>query len=180
MVFIALYYMFVMPQSAKWLYTWLRFQESREVLQYIAKYNMTDDEVQEEFKTLKFDAEGHHHCLDRAECASQNDYVMSDLHYYTNMAVMCILWSVVCYSYYLMQYLTKYYEGNIFLNYYLDGCAGIIGVLLAYPIYMGLKMKYSFTLSLSFTLFFILLLFLHQENYISASWISFMMTPTTP
>lgn len=40
--------------------------------------------------------------------------------------------------------MTKYYEGGTYLNYYLDGTAGLIGVLFALPFYRWLKMRLSF------------------------------------
>ena len=56
--------------------------------------------------------------------------------------------------------MTKYFEGNLFTNYYLDSAAGVIGTVIAQPIYRWLKMKYSFILSLVMTVIMILFLFL--------------------
>lgn len=65
---------------------------------------------------------------------------------------MTIFWTVSSFSYYLTQSMNKYFEGSIFINYYLDGAAGIIGSLLALLTYGCLRMRWSFVLSTSITL----------------------------
>jgi len=65
------------------------------------------------------------------------------------MVVQAILWSVISFTYYVLSFMTKYYEGGIYLNYYLDGFSGLIGVLLALPFYRWLKMRLSFIIALS-------------------------------
>ena len=76
--------------------------------------------------------------------------------------------------------MTKYYEGSFYLNYYLDGLAGIIGVFIAQPIYTWLKVRLSFIISLSFTLVFVLLLFLFQEHHLPSKWIESCGAPESP
>jgi hypothetical protein len=49
-------------------------------------------------------------------------------------------------------FMNKYYEGSIYVNYYLDGGAGIIGSLLSLPAYAYLRMKWSYFISVSLTL----------------------------
>lgn len=74
---------------------------------------------------------------------------MSTGTYVKNMFVQATLWSVISFTYYVLSFMTKYYEGGIYLNYYLDGCSGLIGVLLALPFYRWLKMRLSFIIALS-------------------------------
>jgi len=74
---------------------------------------------------------------------------MSTGTYAKNMVVQAILWSVISFTYYVLSFMTKYYEGGIYLNYYLDGFSGLIGVLLALPFYRWLKMRLSFIIALS-------------------------------
>lgn len=69
--------------------------------------------------------------------------------YIKNLVVQAILWSVVSFTYFVLSFMTKYYEGGIYLNYYLDGSSGLIGVLLALPFYRWLKMRYSFIIAFS-------------------------------
>ena len=53
------------------------------------------------------------------------------------------------FTYYVLSFMTKYYEGGIYLNYYLDGSSGLIGVLFGLPFYRWLKMRMSFIIALS-------------------------------
>ena len=65
------------------------------------------------------------------------------------MIVQSILWSTISFTGYVLAFMTKYYEGGIFLNYYLDGISGLIGALIALPLYRWLKMRLAFILTLS-------------------------------
>lgn len=49
-------------------------------------------------------------------------------------------------------FMNKYYEGSIYVNYYLDGLAGIIGSVISLPLYAYLKIRWSFIISISLTL----------------------------
>jgi hypothetical protein len=51
--------------------------------------------------------------------------------YILNVVVMSIMWTTSAFSFYLLNFMNKHYEGNIYLNYYLDGASGIIGCLIA-------------------------------------------------
>jgi hypothetical protein len=44
------YILFVVPESPKWLYTWKNFEECRENLGFVARFNAATDEVQDEIK----------------------------------------------------------------------------------------------------------------------------------
>ena len=52
-----LYYLFVVPESPKWLYTWRKYQESKDNLAYVAQFNAVDDDKVEDIKKLEFDKE---------------------------------------------------------------------------------------------------------------------------
>lgn len=110
---------------------------------------------------LKYDAEDQ----DDVENKSLNSgtvihYEMPNKTYYLNLVVQCIMWSAASFSFYLVQFMTKYYEGGLYLNYYLDGGAGLVGMLIAQPLYNLVKIRWSFLISLFFTLLFITLLFI--------------------
>ena len=64
--------------------------------------------------------------------------------YVRNMIVQSILWSSISLTFYVNSFMTKEYEGGIFLNHYLDGLSGIVGIWFAVPIYKKLKMRLSF------------------------------------
>ena len=46
--------MFVVPESPKWLYTWKDFAKARENLGFVARYNATTEEAQNEIANAKF------------------------------------------------------------------------------------------------------------------------------
>ena len=72
--------------------------------------------------------------------------------YALNMVVQSIQWSAISFTYYVLNFMTKYYEGGIFLNYYLDGTALTVGAIIALPVYRWLKMKLSFILQYIFVI----------------------------
>jgi len=53
----ALYYLIWVPESPKWLYTWRKYKEARDVLTFVAGWNAVDDEKIEEIKKMEFDKE---------------------------------------------------------------------------------------------------------------------------
>lgn len=90
--------------------------------------------------------------------------------YVLNVFKMSIFWTASSFSFYLLQAMTKDFEGNLYLNYYLDACAGILGCLIAPPIYNWLKMKIAFIVTISVTIVFALFVVLFQENVFSSTW----------
>lgn len=56
-VLITIYFIICVPESPKWLYTFFRFDESRENLRYVASFNGLPESKQERIKNLKFDLE---------------------------------------------------------------------------------------------------------------------------
>lgn len=78
---------------------------------------------------------------------------MDDSTYIKNLIVMATIWSVGAFSLYLLSCLNKYYEGNIYLTYYLDGAAGIIATIIGLPLYRCLQIRLSFIFSFSLATF---------------------------
>lgn len=101
--------------------------------------------------------------------------MISEGRYIGNVVIMTIQWTVVSFSAYLLMFLNKYYEGSIYINYYLDGLSGIIGSFLSLPIYKYLKIRWSFILSISITLLGAIFLLLFQQGYISPHWVGALM-----
>jgi len=81
------------------------------------------------------------------------------------------MWTVASFSFYMLQFMNKYFEGSIYLNFYLDSCAGICGSLLALATYKFIRMKWSFFVSISLTLVSGTFLLLFQQEYISPAWV---------
>jgi len=132
------YFYFVVPESPKWLYTWKRFDEARQVLKYIASFNGVDlEEYERAVLNKPFLKEnvvvGEAEERDEADSKSVrtvgND--MKPAKYYKNLVILSIIWTVGSFSFYLMNFMNKHYEGNIFLNFYLEGVGLIIGCLIA-------------------------------------------------
>lgn len=93
---------------------------------------------------------------------------------------MSIMWTAASFCLYLLQYLNKYLTGSIFINYYLDGLAGIIAALFGQAIFGCLKIKWSYVLSFTITLLGSLGIFLFEGGYISPYFIDSMGNPPSP
>ena len=75
---------------------------------------------------------------------------------------MTIFWTVSSFSFYLLLFMNKYYEGSIYVNFYLDGIAGIVGSTLSLLSYGFLKVQWSYVISLSLTLIFVIFVLIYQ------------------
>jgi hypothetical protein len=76
--------------------------------------------------------------------------------------------------------MNKYYEGSIYVNFYLDSAAGIIGPGIAILLYFPCKTRLSYILSISFTLICAAFLFCFQQQYLSPTWIKFAVPDKSP
>lgn len=85
---------------------------------------------------------------------------ISDWAYGWNIVIMTIMWTVGSFSHYTLMFMNKYYEGSIYLNFYLDGASGITGNVLSVLIYGPLRMRWSFLISFSITIIGIVFLLL--------------------
>jgi len=84
---------------------------------------------------------------------------------------MTIFWTASSFSFYLLQAMTKDFEGSLYLNYYLDAIAGILACIIAPFIYSWLKMKLAFIVSIALTLVFGFLLLFFQEDIFGCEWV---------
>lgn len=76
--------------------------------------------------------------------------------------------------------MNKYFEGSIFVNYYLDGVANIVGSALASLIYKYIRMRWSFVISTSLTLIGSVFLLVFQQGYIGSAWFSVFVPEKSP
>lgn len=106
---------------------------------------------------------------------SKRRQLISQGRYIANVVIMTIQWTVASFSFYLLMFMNKYYEGSIYINYYLDGLAGIIGSVISLPVYAYLKIRWSFIISISLTLLGAIFLLLFQQGYISPHWVGSLM-----
>lgn len=93
---------------------------------------------------------------------------------------MSIMWTAASFNMNLLSYLNKYLSGSIFINYYIDGAAGVIAVCFGQAIFGCLKTKWSYVLSYIFTLLGGLGIFLFEGGYISPYFIDSMGSPSSP
>ena len=90
------------------------------------------------------------------------------------------MWTVGSFSHYTLMFMNKYYEGSIYLNFYLDGASGITGNVLSVLIYGPLRMRWSFLISFSITIIGIVFLLLFQQGVLSPHWISVFFRDKSP
>jgi len=100
---------------------------------------------------------------------------MSDNQYIINVAIMSIFWTVSSFSFYLLLFMTKYYEGSIYINFYLDGIAGLLGSTLSLISYNFLKTRWSYAISLSLTLIFVILVMIYQQDFASPHFVESLL-----
>lgn len=96
---------------------------------------------------------------------TQNQYI-------ANIVIMTIMWTVSSFSFYLLLFMNKYYEGSIYINYYLDGVAGIVGSSLSLLTYGCLRMRWAFIISLTLTLLATIGVLIWQQGYASPHFVN--------
>lgn len=163
------WYLIWVPESPKWLYTFNQIGQAREVLKEIAEFNGVDEQTYK-VKVLNKKFHKEMHPVEEATDATKIDDLPQGK-YIKNVVVMTIIWTNSSFSMYTLNYMNKHFEGNIFLNYYLDGAAGIVGTLIAAPLYSLLKIRWSFFTTLVCINVFLVLFYIHQENFVSSKWI---------
>jgi len=80
---------------------------------------------------------------------------------------MTVMWTAANFSGVLLQYLNKYLSGTIFLNFYIEGAAGIVGFLIGKILNYLWKTKISFIVSYVVTIFGAIFIFLFEGDYIT-------------
>lgn len=76
--------------------------------------------------------------------------------------------------------MNKYYEGSIFINYYLDAVAGVLGSFQSMALYNLIKMRYSMLISVSMTLLGAIGLLIFEEGYIGSAWFAVFVPEKSP
>lgn len=71
--------------------------------------------------------------------------------YNKNVVVLTILWSTISFIFYTLVFLNKYLEGSMYLNFYLEGIAGVVGSLISLALYKPIKMFWAFLISIILT-----------------------------
>ena len=97
--------------------------------------------------------------------------------YTTNLIRMSIMWTVASFCLYLLQYMNKCLSGTIFINYYLDGVAGVIAVIFGEAIFNYLRTKWSYVLSFIITLLGSIGILIFESGLVSPYFIDDMGCP---
>ena len=184
------YFVLLVPESPKWLYTWYKYDDAKACLAYVASFNCHRDRRIRHLKELKFDLEvldemsayvksigDEERAEDLKSVRSKHRQLITETQYYWNLAIFTIFWTALTFSYYLLMFMNKYFEGSLFVNQYFDGLSGIIGSCSALYLYTLFKIKWSFIFSTTNTLIGSIFLLVFQQNYISASWVTAFGVP---
>lgn len=62
---------------------------------------------------------------------------------------MTIMWTQASFNQFLLSAQMKYLEGNIFINFYIFGAAGILAVIIGGCVYSTYGLKFSYLISFS-------------------------------
>lgn len=100
LILVTIFYFTYIPESPKWLYTWKRYIEAKQVLAYVASFNWVPSDEVDKIKVLEFDAEEHSDLMN--EHHSNIPYTMPDSTYYWNLVIMSIMWTAASFSFYLV------------------------------------------------------------------------------
>ena len=152
--------------------TWRLYNVARESLAYVAKYNgNNEDKIDDRIRDVAFIKEFKEHELlnitgiepSTEENPEGEGLEMGPRTYFKHLFLLSILWTNTIFSYNVLKFMTSKLDGNIFLNFYLDGISGIIGYSIAKPIYKYLRLRWTIFISVSITVFFLVWLLVFQE-----------------
>ena len=179
-ILILVFFIIWVPESPKWLHTWKRFAETREALQKVGDFNgLSEQTIKEDVDPegvieAKFLSEKYNGDMDDAKTIKTHISVevtdISDSKFYLNVAIISIAMTATCVSFAILNFMNKYLEGSIYLNFYLEGLAGIIGVFVGQPIYDCLKIRLSLILSYIIVIILAVFLLCFQGYYIPSDW----------
>jgi len=65
---------------------------------------------------------------------------------------MTVMWTQASFNQFLLSAQMKYLEGNIFINFYIFGAAGILAVIIGGAVYSNYGLKFSFLISFSMSI----------------------------
>lgn len=143
----AIYFLAAVPESPKWQYINDKFDEARESLLFVGKFNGLSDrrmsrlrklifdiEVMQKLKNMEADAVSSKKESLEAEINRRKDTI-SERQYIINIVLLSIQWSAASFTFYMLMFMNKYYEGTIYSNFYLDSAAAILGPTLSILVY---------------------------------------------
>ena len=150
------------PESAEFLHSKQKYEESRQVLTKVAHFNSVYYLKDEPYESYSFTQEvsslDFHTQSIRRRAESDDSSDISDLveanrmqlkeefiqvqndliaqnSYWPNVARLTIMWIVSLFVFPLLVYQNKYLSGSIYINSYFDGITGLLAFLIGRPIY---------------------------------------------
>ena len=78
--------------------------------------------------------------------------VVVDMQFYINVAKMTVMWTGSSFGYFTLNFMNKYFEGNMYQNNYIDGCAGLLSCMIGSQIYAFFGKKSCFLFAYSMAL----------------------------
>jgi MFS family permease len=164
---VSLYYVYKAPESPQYLYSRKKWAELHKAFERISQINHIT------WQGFKFDKE--HIQVNEFNIKQSWTSMIKDKKTFRNLTIMMINWSTCSFTFYLLSYYTKYFEGNIYSNTVILGIADILGTMcmrgLQYYFQTGVGFIISFLL-----VFFVSLLYytIMSHVFVVACWV-FMM-----
>ena len=123
-----------LPESPKYLYSKGRFEEARNSLAYVARFN--NQPFQREL--VIFDTEGVNTTDNEAMATIEDDlvsekeklarsgqYYITNQEFAINLAMMCGLFTMMSFSFWLIDFQQEFLGTNIYVNFYIAGFVSI-------------------------------------------------------
>lgn len=202
------YFLVLVPESPKWQYIKGQFNRSRGNLAYVGKFNGLPETKLSRIRKIRFDIEVLEQKLQSVKSLEQdrpainlederlsrqmsiNDLQsqisrkklspISERQYIINVIIIAIMWTSASFCGYMLSFMNKYFEGSLFLNYYLDGLSGICGSLLSVATYGCFGMRYAFVFSIALTLLGAVSLLVFEQGYLSPHFVHWFVIEKSP
>jgi hypothetical protein len=141
----------MISETPKWLYSQARFDDARDALAQVARYNgQTDFNKQNiifDTERVKLDREAENIQNLETESADPEDvnkalsYPISNWQFGVNLLMMCGMFTMFSFSFWLIDFQQEYLGTDMYVNFYIAGCVSIVSGnfnLILYPIF-GLR-----------------------------------------
>lgn len=128
-----MYTIFALPESPKYLYSKGRFDEARNSLAYVARFNNQPFDK----STVIFDTEKQidetsqqeitpNDMSEKERLARSGQYYISNQDFAINLAMMCGLFTMCSFCFWLIDFQQEFLGTNIYVNFYIAGFVSIV------------------------------------------------------
>jgi len=94
--------------------------------------------------------------------------------YHLNLIRLILMWTASSFASYFMIFENKYLEGNIYVFYYYEGITGVVASLLAQALYMCLRTRKAFIVSIALVMFGALMILLFETDVIKPEYVAYI------